>query len=189
VDSVNRSKDGGRVWWGALVVVSSSSRHKLLRVGIWTSWHRPLFDGEQPRHQQPPKQPSGESKSPNPALRGRIMSDLPTRPPALAPPLPAGWTEHKAPSGSLSCAASLDHCLRSLGHTYYYNKDTKKSTYTRPTADIPQFQAPAPSLGPSSLNQPLNGTYNEQPPQTSFNPQPRRVPWRSQQFSRQEERT
>lgn len=31
--------------------------------------------------------------------------------------LPPGWTEHKAPSG----------------HTYYYNADTKQSTYTRPT--------------------------------------------------------
>ncbi|KAI1610359.1 hypothetical protein EDD36DRAFT_443939 [Exophiala viscosa] len=32
-------------------------------------------------------------------------------------PLPPGWTEHKAPSG----------------HTYYYNAETKQSTYTRPT--------------------------------------------------------
>ncbi|KAL2811506.1 hypothetical protein BJX63DRAFT_433357 [Aspergillus granulosus] len=32
------------------------------------------------------------------------------------PPLPPGWTEHKAPSG----------------HTYYYNSQTKQSTYTRP---------------------------------------------------------
>ena len=28
------------------------------------------------------------------------MSDIPVRPPAPAPALPAGWTEHKAPSGS-----------------------------------------------------------------------------------------
>jgi hypothetical protein len=34
------------------------------------------------------------------------------------PPLPPGWTEHKAPTG----------------HTYYYNAETKQSTYTRPTA-------------------------------------------------------
>ncbi len=33
-------------------------------------------------------------------------------------PLPPGWTEHKAPTG----------------HTYYYNAETKQSTYTRPTA-------------------------------------------------------
>ncbi|EXJ95444.1 hypothetical protein A1O1_00565 [Capronia coronata CBS 617.96] len=33
-------------------------------------------------------------------------------------PLPAGWTEHKAPTG----------------HTYYYNAATKQSTYSRPTA-------------------------------------------------------
>ncbi|KAK6957198.1 hypothetical protein Daesc_002484 [Daldinia eschscholtzii] len=34
------------------------------------------------------------------------------------PPLPPGWTEHKAPTG----------------HTYYYNATTKQSTYTRPSA-------------------------------------------------------
>ncbi|KAF2030433.1 hypothetical protein EK21DRAFT_65437 [Setomelanomma holmii] len=84
------------------------------------------------------------------------MSDIPVRPPALAPPLPASWTEHTAPSG----------------HTYYYNKDTKKSTYTRPTADIPQFQAaPQPSLSPSSFAQPLDGSYQNQPAQDHFNPQ------------------
>ncbi|KAF1349826.1 hypothetical protein BDV97DRAFT_267863, partial [Delphinella strobiligena] len=41
-------------------------------------------------------------------------------PPSLAP-LPPGWTEHTAPSG----------------HKYYYNAQTKQSTYTRP--------APAPT--------------------------------------------
>ncbi len=35
--------------------------------------------------------------------------------------LPPGWTEHKAPSG----------------HRYYYNAETKQSTYTRPTAPPP----------------------------------------------------
>jgi hypothetical protein len=35
---------------------------------------------------------------------------------ALSAPLPAGWTEHKAPTG----------------HTYYYNTSTGVSTYTRP---------------------------------------------------------
>lgn len=35
------------------------------------------------------------------------MADIPTRPPAPAPPLPPGWTEHKAPSGSYSFAAAL----------------------------------------------------------------------------------
>ncbi|KAH7069829.1 hypothetical protein BKA63DRAFT_606178 [Paraphoma chrysanthemicola] len=84
------------------------------------------------------------------------MSDIPVRPPPLAPPLPAGWTEHKAPSG----------------HTYYYNKETKKSTYTRPAADIPQFQAPLqPSLGPTSFAEPLDGSFQSRPAQDSFNPQ------------------
>ncbi|CAI4220104.1 unnamed protein product [Parascedosporium putredinis] len=36
------------------------------------------------------------------------------------PPLPPGWTEHKAESG----------------HTYYYNASTKESTYKRPAAAV-----------------------------------------------------
>ncbi|KAL2173312.1 uncharacterized protein P884DRAFT_265182 [Thermothelomyces heterothallicus CBS 202.75] len=36
--------------------------------------------------------------------------------PSTLPPLPPGWTEHKAPTG----------------HTYYYNAETKESTYKRP---------------------------------------------------------
>ncbi|KIW24483.1 uncharacterized protein PV07_10194 [Cladophialophora immunda] len=35
----------------------------------------------------------------------------------VQPPLPPGWTEHKAPTG----------------HTYYYNAETKQSTYARPS--------------------------------------------------------
>ncbi|KAL1970065.1 hypothetical protein VTN77DRAFT_6470 [Rasamsonia byssochlamydoides] len=46
------------------------------------------------------------------------------------PPLPPGWTEHRAPSG----------------HLYYYNAETKQSTYTRPTA---QPVAPQPAPDPS----------------------------------------
>ncbi|KAI5459371.1 hypothetical protein BGZ63DRAFT_426650 [Mariannaea sp. PMI_226] len=45
---------------------------------------------------------------------------------ALAPLLP-GWTEHTAPTG----------------HTYYYNSETKESTYTRPSAAPPPQPAPA----------------------------------------------
>ncbi|KAL4929063.1 FF domain protein [Aspergillus undulatus] len=47
------------------------------------------------------------------------------------PPLPPGWTEHKAPTG----------------HTYYYNSQTKQSTYTRPQpiAAEPSFPAPVPN--------------------------------------------
>ncbi|KAF1925918.1 uncharacterized protein M421DRAFT_68595 [Didymella exigua CBS 183.55] len=83
------------------------------------------------------------------------MADLPARPPAPAPPLPAGWTEHKAPSG----------------HTYFFNKETKKSTYTRPVAEVPQFQ-PTPPTAPSSyIPPPQNNTYNAQPAQPSSDPQ------------------
>lgn len=44
------------------------------------------------------------------------------------PPLPAGWTEHKAPTG----------------HTYYYNAATKESTYKRPGAELAASSAPPP---------------------------------------------
>ncbi|KAI0505745.1 hypothetical protein F5B22DRAFT_495694 [Xylaria bambusicola] len=49
------------------------------------------------------------------------------------PPLPPGWTAHKAPTG----------------HTYYYNESTKESTYKRPGADAslaPQTQNPHTSF-------------------------------------------
>ncbi|KAJ8115378.1 hypothetical protein OPT61_g2959 [Boeremia exigua] len=82
------------------------------------------------------------------------MADIPTRPPAPAPPLPAGWTEHKAPSG----------------HTYYFNKETKKSTYTRPVAEAPSFQpSPAAPLSFEPLSQ--IDSYNTQTAQHAYNPQ------------------
>ncbi|KAF2434168.1 hypothetical protein EJ08DRAFT_582601 [Tothia fuscella] len=46
----------------------------------------------------------------------------------MATPLAPGWTEHKAPTG----------------HSYFYNNETKKSTYTRPIAQA-QAQAPPPA--------------------------------------------
>ncbi|KAJ5129489.1 uncharacterized protein N7515_005528 [Penicillium bovifimosum] len=47
------------------------------------------------------------------------------------PPLPEGWTQHRAPTG----------------HWYYYNAATKQSTYTRPqqTVSHPSQSAPDPS--------------------------------------------
>ncbi|AEO63769.1 uncharacterized protein THITE_2034747, partial [Thermothielavioides terrestris NRRL 8126] len=48
------------------------------------------------------------------------------------PPLPPGWTEHKAPTG----------------HTYYYNAETKESTYKRPGVASP---AP-PSMYPPAMS-------------------------------------
>ncbi|CBX96218.1 hypothetical protein IAQ61_001396 [Plenodomus lingam] len=86
------------------------------------------------------------------------MSDIPTRPPPPAPPLPPGWTEHKAPTG----------------HTYYYNKQTKKSTYTRPT--LPIIPAPLPTPLHHSLP-PKPPSYHAPPPQlaepsqNAFDPQ------------------
>ncbi|KAK8040259.1 hypothetical protein PG991_000047 [Apiospora marii] len=46
------------------------------------------------------------------------------------PPLPPGWTEHKAPTG----------------HTYYYNAATKESTYKRP--GLAEIASPAPPPPP-----------------------------------------
>ncbi|KKZ63372.1 hypothetical protein EMCG_02373 [[Emmonsia] crescens] len=46
-------------------------------------------------------------------------------------PLPPGWTEHKAPSG----------------HLYYYNAQTKQSTYKRPSA-LPPDSQPAGAFPP-----------------------------------------
>ena len=47
---------------------------------------------------------------------------------ASLPPLPPDWTEHTAPTG----------------HKYYYNASTKKSTYQRPVAQIPEQAPPNP---------------------------------------------
>jgi hypothetical protein len=101
------------------------------------------------------------------------MADIPTRPPAPAPPLPPGWTEHKAPTG----------------HTYYFNKETKKSTYTRPQEIPPAPSAALPYNPPAALpyarpahsftaqtftaqpfTAPDNSTYNP-PAQHASNPQ------------------
>ncbi|KAI9665948.1 MAG: hypothetical protein M1821_003883 [Bathelium mastoideum] len=58
--------------------------------------------------------------------------------PAIGPdqtPLLPGWTEHKAPTG----------------HSYYYNEETKKSTYVRPVAEsVATF---LPESVPSNLGQ------------------------------------
>ncbi|RKF63927.1 Pre-mRNA-splicing factor dre4 [Golovinomyces cichoracearum] len=68
-----------------------------------------------------------------------------THVPLAAPPLPSGWTEHKAPSG----------------HSYYYNEATRLSTYKRPLPDtiaaaLPSFNGPVnKSLLTANLTQPL----------------------------------
>ncbi|KAK5010688.1 hypothetical protein LTR60_004914, partial [Cryomyces antarcticus] len=52
---------------------------------------------------------------------------VPSRPPPLQqPPLPPGWTEHKAPTG----------------HSYYYSAATQQSTYTRPVAQPDTYIPP-----------------------------------------------
>ncbi|ESZ91400.1 hypothetical protein SBOR_8219 [Sclerotinia borealis F-4128] len=58
-----------------------------------------------------------------------------THKPTLPPPLPPGWTEHKAPTG----------------HTYYYNTENKQSTYTRPASIVAPPLPPAPDPTQSFL--------------------------------------
>ncbi|GLA81247.1 hypothetical protein AtubIFM56815_004889 [Aspergillus tubingensis] len=64
------------------------------------------------------------------------------------PPLPPGWTEHKAPSG----------------HLYYYNSQTKQSTYTRPQAAPVQ---PPPAAAPEPSNKAPFLTPDTLPPFSS----------------------
>lgn len=68
---------------------------------------------------------------------------------APPPPLPPGWSEHRAPSG-LSASCSLGKDLANWdelpGHLYYYNAATKQSTYKRPQAqDFQPAQPPPPA--------------------------------------------
>lgn len=72
-------------------------------------------------------------------------------------PLPLGWTEHQAPTG----------------HTYYYNTETKESTYKRPSLQPAQL-GPEPSYNPfgavPNLSDPrvanaYMAQFNQPPPQ------------------------
>ncbi|KAJ5226106.1 WW/Rsp5/WWP [Penicillium chermesinum] len=67
------------------------------------------------------------------------------------PPLPPGWSEHRAPTG----------------HLYYYNAATKKSTYTRPHLSAPEATTPAPPVPPplqaQSYNPETLPTYSSAP--------------------------
>ncbi|GKT91459.1 DNA replication protein 4 [Colletotrichum tofieldiae] len=57
---------------------------------------------------------------------------------AVPTPLLPGWTEHDAPNG----------------HKYYYNAETKQSTYTRPSApDVTAAQGPVPGAASTSFFQ------------------------------------
>ncbi|GAB7338127.1 hypothetical protein MBLNU457_4483t1 [Dothideomycetes sp. NU457] len=90
--------------------------------------------------------------------RKKLKSTYQPAPPSVSAPatqspapLPAGWTEHTAPTG----------------HKYYYNAETKKSTYTRPTA------TPAPTTlqnhAPSPAPFAATNHYNSYPAQSSYN--------------------
>ncbi|KAL8715861.1 MAG: hypothetical protein Q9220_000528 [cf. Caloplaca sp. 1 TL-2023] len=88
--------------------------------------------------------------------------------------LPAGWTEHKAPTGAFTDGASevrltdlfrLCTDIESPGHSYYYHAATQQSTYTRPTSAHPQ-QSP-----PTQLIAPFNGVPSVLPSTNGFGSQ------------------
>jgi len=63
--------------------------------------------------------------------------------PASVAPLPAGWTEHRAPTG----------------HTYYYNAEMKQSTYTRPEA-VPEPEELVIDYGATKPDQEMQASLN-----------------------------
>ncbi|KAJ5716214.1 WW/Rsp5/WWP [Penicillium malachiteum] len=71
------------------------------------------------------------------------------------PPLPPGWTEHRAPTGTSPIWTFYKNISNDsfAGHLYYYNTATKQSTYTRPQSQAPQPvpTAPVPTYDPRSL--------------------------------------
>ncbi|KAL2018428.1 hypothetical protein VTK56DRAFT_847 [Thermocarpiscus australiensis] len=75
--------------------------------------------------------------------------------PSVLPPLPPGWTEHKAPTG----------------HTYYYNAETKESTYKRPGASPAPVPPAAPVAAPAvaPLNPSFSSSYVPAPPMPQIN--------------------
>ncbi|KAF2149517.1 hypothetical protein K461DRAFT_47742 [Myriangium duriaei CBS 260.36] len=88
-------------------------------------------------------------------------------------PLPPGWTEHTAPTG----------------HKYYYNKSTKKSTYTRPSEEsaVPSAQITQPPA--QSFTQSYTGSYHTPPFQANAQYSTSSNAWNSQpngsQYSQQ----
>jgi hypothetical protein len=82
------------------------------------------------------------------------------KPGAAPSALPPGWTEHKAPSGAFRRSLSMEY-INSLisGHSYYYNAETKKSTYTRPIAET-AAPDPQPVLS-AAFSLPQTGAWNQ----------------------------
>ncbi|PGH08194.1 hypothetical protein GX51_01348 [Blastomyces parvus] len=72
-------------------------------------------------------------------------------------PLPPGWTEHKAPSG----------------HLYYYNAQTKQSTYKRPSALLSNSQPTgAPTHPPYGVPAAFTGASTAFAHQSHYGPLP-----------------
>ncbi|RKU49187.1 hypothetical protein DL546_008848 [Coniochaeta pulveracea] len=98
-----------------------------------------------------------------------VISLSSRKPHTCLSPLPAGWTEHKAPTG----------------HTYYYNASTGVSTYTRPLDAVTSFMqhqaVPAINLSDPNVANAFMAQYNAPPPAAAQHNQrhdqgPRRPP-------------
>ncbi|WRT66235.1 uncharacterized protein IL334_003188 [Kwoniella shivajii] len=88
----------------------------------------------------PPGAPTGQPfRAPYGFPPGPPMG-LPPMMPNFPPPLPAGWSEHRAPDGVTP---------------YFYNTQTRESTYVRPNL-FPQF--PPPGISSSANGTPVPAT-------------------------------
>ncbi|KAL7266883.1 hypothetical protein RUND412_010552 [Rhizina undulata] len=82
-------------------------------------------------------------------LLTRPLNSPYSRPPPVLPPLPIGWSEHRAPTG----------------HSYYYQAASYTSTDTRPTAPPVPDPTPIAHQGPfpvPNYNQLPYGGYTQQ---------------------------
>jgi hypothetical protein len=82
-------------------------------------------------------------------------------------PLPPGWTEHKAPTGTTRNSFLYKSANHFEGHSYFYNSETKKSTYTRPVAQ-PQVPPPEQYIPSYGSGQFAGGFTNNQFPPNQF---------------------
>jgi len=89
------------------------------------------------------------------------------KPPVGLPPLPQGWTQHKAPNGMLAERArkKVFGWIANIfiGNPYYYNDVSKQSTYVRPVQQPQQVLHPLPVTFGGALGQRHNTYPTEDP--------------------------
>ncbi|WVQ67803.1 uncharacterized protein L199_006008 [Kwoniella botswanensis] len=87
----------------------------------------------------PPGAPPGQAFRPPLGFPAGPPMGLPPMMPNFPPPLPPGWSEHRAPDGVTP---------------YFYNTQTRESTYIRPTL-FPPFPPPGPGSASPILPVPV----------------------------------